>query len=277
MNLALVEATEPPAPTRRRATCGPPASLRPIHFSKESFEDPSRFEDIGPRELLRRALRAWPRRVAVVTSFQAEGMVLLDMAWRIDPKVRVITLDTGRLPQETYNMMDQVRDRYGVDVEVFFPNAVAVEALLNGGGPNLFYDSVESRIACCNVRKVEPLRRALSGLDGWITGLRRDQSPSRAGIEKIEVDAAHGGIAKLNPLADWTWEQVEAYTREHNVPKHPLYARGYTSIGCAPCTRPVKAGEGQRAGRWWWEANDAKECGLHSIRMGPGTVTEART
>lgn len=264
MSLALVEATKPPS------------STWPIDLCEGEIEYRDDFEGYGPRNLLRHALRKWRRRVAVVTSFQAEGMVLLDMAWRLDPDVRVLTLDTGRLPQETYNMMDQVRERYGIDVEVFFPDAAAVEALLHRGGPNLFYDSVDSRIACCNVRKVEPLRRALSGLDAWITGLRRDQSPSRAGVSKVEIDDAHGGIAKLSPLADWTWDQVEAYTREHNVPKHPLYARGYASIGCAPCTRPVKAGEDPRAGRWWWEANGSKECGLHPIRVGAGPVTEVR-
>jgi thioredoxin-dependent adenylylsulfate APS reductase len=281
MNLAVAEVAEPPSPTCRPRVAPPLAPRRPLLLCREkveapSFDDPDDVESAGPRELLRRALGKWPRRVAVVTSFQAEGMVLLDMAWRLDPGVRVITLDTGRLPQETYDMMDRVWDRYGVDVEVFFPDAAAVEALLHGGGPNLFYDSVESRLSRCHVRKVEPLQRALSGLDAWITGLRRDQSPSRSRITKVEVDEAHGGIAKLSPLADWTWEQVDAYTRDHGVPRHPLYARGYTSIGCAPCTRPVRAGEDQRAGRWWWERSDAKECGLHPIRIGRAAVAEAR-
>lgn len=222
-------------------------------------------EDAAPETILRHALATWPRRMAVVTSFQAEGMVLLDMAWRIDPTVRVITLDTGRLPQETYDMIDRTRERYAVEVEVFFPDARAVEALVRGGGPNLFRDSVESRLACCHVRKVEPLRRALADLDAWVTGLRRDQSSTRAGVRKVETDPEHGGIVKLNPLADWSWEEVRSYVRRHDVPLHPLYARGYASIGCAPCTRPIRDGENARAGRWWWEANGHKECGLHQI------------
>jgi len=222
-------------------------------------------EDAPPEAILRLALAAWPRRMAVVTSFQAEGMVLLDMAWRIDPAVRVITLDTGRLPQETYEMIDRVRERYGVEAEVFFPDAGAVETLVRGGGPNLFRDSVDARLACCHVRKVEPLRRALAGLDAWVTGLRRGQSPARAGIRQVETDPENGGIVKLNPLADWSWEQVTSYVRRHDVPLHPLYARGYASIGCAPCTRPVRDGEDSRAGRWWWESNGNKECGLHQI------------
>lgn len=238
--------------------------------------DVKHVEDSSPECLLRLAQKMWRGRLAVVTSFQAEGMVLLDMAWRIDPTVRVITLDTGRLPQETYNLIEEVRLRYAIDVEVFCPDARAVEALLRRG-PNLFYESVEARLECCHVRKVEPLGRALAGLDAWVTGLRRDQSRARRGVRKLEIDRAHGGIVKLSPLADWTWEQVEAYTRRHNVPKHALYARGYTSIGCAPCTRPVQAGEDVRAGRWWWEGSADKECGLHPIQLQPSSLQDSRS
>ncbi|MEM7351059.1 MAG: phosphoadenylyl-sulfate reductase [Acidobacteriota bacterium] len=214
-------------------------------------------------DILHWALDRWPRRVALCTAFQAEGSVLLDMAWRIDRNLRVITLDTGRLPQETHNLIERVRWRYGIKVEVHTPSNRAVEAMVSAQGPNLFFHSLEGRRTCCEVRKVEPLRRALAGFDAWITGLRRDQAPSRAGIRRIELDTVHGGITKLNPLADWTHEQVWAAIEERDLPYHPLYDQGYTSIGCAPCTRPAEEGEDSRAGRWWWEVGTAKECGLH--------------
>jgi phosphoadenosine phosphosulfate reductase len=211
------------------------------------------------------ALEQWGSRIAVCTSFQAEGMVILDMAWRIYPKVRVFTVDTGRLPQETYDMMEYVRDRYKIEVEVFFPAPRQVEEMVRRHGPNSFYKSVEARMWCCHVRKVEPMRRALDGLGAWITGLRRDQSASRAMINKIEPDAEHGGLMKLNPLCDWTSIQVWDYINTYDVPTHRLYQQGYTSIGCAPCTRPTHQGDDARAGRWWWEQKTAKECGIHGL------------
>lgn len=220
-----------------------------------------------PQEMLEWALDRWhpssPGNIAICTSFQAEGMALLDMAWRIQPEVRVFTVDTGRLPQETYDMMEQVRRQYGVEIEVCFPDAAQVERMVRHFGPNLFQTSVEARLLCCNVRKVEPIRGVLEGLDAWVTGLRRDQWASRANIRKIEIDHDHGGLAKINPLADWTHEEVLDYNRAHGVPVHPLYEKGYTSIGCAPCTRATAAGEDPRAGRWWWEKNAPKECGIH--------------
>jgi len=216
-----------------------------------------------PQEMLAWALDRWGSQAALCTSFQAEGMAILDMAWRLDPKVRVFTVDTGRLPQETYDVMEEVRRRYNVEVEVCFPDARQVEAMVRRAGPNLFRRSVEARLLCCNVRKVEPIRGMLEGLDAWITGLRRDQWASRANIRKIEIDHDHGGLAKINPLADWTLEEVKAYNEEHGVPVHPLYAQGFTSIGCAPCTRATRPGEDPRAGRWWWEKNAPKECGIH--------------
>jgi phosphoadenosine phosphosulfate reductase len=216
-----------------------------------------------PQEVIAWALDRWGSQAAICSSFQAESMAILDMAWRIDPKVRVFTVDTGRLPQETYDVMEEVRRRYGVEVEVHFPDARQVETMVHRFGPNLFQQSVEARLLCCNVRKVEPIRGALEGLDAWITGLRRDQWASRANIRKIEIDHDHGGLAKINPLADWTLEEVKEYNTAHGVPEHPLYARGFTSIGCAPCTRATQPGEDPRAGRWWWEKNAPKECGIH--------------
>jgi len=216
-----------------------------------------------PQTLLAWALARWGQRAALCTSFQAEGMALLDMAWRIRPEVRVFTVDTGRLPPETYGVIEEVRDRYGVEVEILFPDAAQVEAMVGRFGPNLFYRSVPARLTCCNVRKVEPVRRVLAGLEAWITGLRREQWASRANLRKIEIDHDHGGLTKVSPLADWTIEEVWDYNRRHGVPVHPLYEKGYTSIGCAPCTRPTAPGEDPRAGRWWWETNAPKECGIH--------------
>jgi len=216
-----------------------------------------------PQEVIAWALDRWGLQAAICSSFQAESMAILDMAWRIDPKVRVFTVDTGRLPQETYDVMEEVRRRYGVEVEVHFPDARQVETMVRRFGPNLFQKSVEARLLCCNVRKVEPIRGALEGLDAWITGLRRDQWASRANIRKIEIDHDHGGLAKINPLADWTLEEVQEYNAANCVPEHPLYAKGFTSIGCAPCTRATQPGEDPRAGRWWWEKNAPKECGIH--------------
>ncbi len=220
--------------------------------------------DRGPQDVLRWALATFPReRLAVCTSFQVDGMAILDMAWRVDPRVRVFTIDTGRLPAETYATIEAVRARYGIAVEVYLPDHAEVAALVSAGGPNLFYRSVPLRLRCCEVRKVHPTRRVLGGLDAWITGLRRDQYVTRSHVETVELDAEHGGLVKVNPLARWTEAQVWDYVRAHDVPVHPLYAQGYTSIGCAPCTRPVAPGEGARAGRWWWETDAPKECGMH--------------
>ena len=228
-------------------------------------------------EVLRWALCRWRSKIALCTAFQAEGMALLDMAVRIDSDVRVITLDTGRLPEETHNLIETVRWRYGVAVEVFTPDTAAVDAMVSSRGTNLFYHSVAARRTCCQVRKVAPLRRALSGLSAWITGLRRDQAASRAGIRRIELDADHGELAKLNPLAGWSRDQVWSYLDEHRVPTNVLYRQGYASIGCAPCTRPVGEDEDPRAGRWWWEDGGAKECGLHGSPSRPLPVLpEAR-
>ena len=222
------------------------------------------YDDQEPQEVLRWALETFaPERVAVCTSFQIDGMAILDMAWRINPQVRVFTVDTGRLPQETYTLIDQVRERYSLDIEVYFPDTREVEALVRRHGMNPFLKAVPLRLMCCDIRKVRPLVRVLHGLDAWITGLRRDQWATRSNIRKIELDHDHGGLVKVNPLADWTEEEVWDYVRANDVPSHPLYAQGYKTIGCAPCTRPTAPGEDARAGRWWWETNAPKECGMH--------------
>jgi phosphoadenosine phosphosulfate reductase len=213
-------------------------------------------------DVLRLALDTYGRSVALSSSFGAEDMVLIDMLMKIDPQARIFTLDTGRLPQETYNVIDATRTKYGANVEVFFPQADAVQDMVARHGMNLFYHSVENRKLCCGVRKMEPLRRALSSLDAWITGLRREQSVTRTSVHKIEWDEGNA-LVKVNPLVDWTHDAVWKYIREHNVPYNALHDRGYPSIGCGPCTRAVQPGEHERAGRWWWEHPESKECGLH--------------
>jgi len=221
------------------------------------------FDDQEPQEVIRWALERFGRGVAICTSLQADGLVIVDMAWRIDPTVRVFTIDTGRLPQETYQFLDRVREHYGIALEVHGPETQQVDSMVQRHGVDLFYREVPLRLLCCQVRKVLPLRRALHHLDAWVTGLRRDQWATRSNIRKIELDHDHGGIVKINPLADWAEDEVWDYIRAYNVPHHPLYDRGYTSIGCAPCTRPVQLGEDHRAGRWWWEKGAPKECGMH--------------
>jgi thioredoxin-dependent adenylylsulfate APS reductase len=198
-----------------------------------------------------------------VASFQAESSVIIDMASRIRKEVRVLTLDTGRLPQETYDVIDRVRDRYAIEIEVVLPDAGEVTDLVRSRGVNLFYRSEVERRLCCDVRKSRPLARALHGYDAWVTGVRRQQAATRTNTPVVAADSEHEGLTKIAPLASWSRDQVWAYIRENDLPVHPLYERGYTSIGCAPCTRATTAGEDERAGRWWWEQGGVKECGLH--------------
>ena len=228
------------------------------------------YEAQEPEDVLEWAMNRFDEnRFAVVTSFQIDGSVLIDMAYQINRRVRVITVDTGRMPQEQYDIIDTFRKRYGIQVEVLFPDSHDVEAMVRKHGVNLFQESVKNRLLCCQVRKVLPQVKALKGLDCWVTGLRRDQWATRANIKKIEVDHDHGGIVKLCPLADWTEEDVWEYARENDVPIHPSYAKGFKSLGCVPCTRPVQEGEHARSGRWWWEVDAPKECGMHcSIETG---------
>ena len=221
-----------------------------------------RAEPLRAEDVVRLAHERFGLGVALSSSFGAEDMVLIDMLMKVDRTARMFTLDTGRLPQETYNVIDATREKYGATIEVFFPQAEAVQAMVAERGMNLFYHTVDNRKLCCGVRKMEPLRRALSGLDAWITGLRREQSVTRTAVHKIEWDEGNA-LVKVNPLVDWTREDVWKYIREHNVPYNALHDRGYPSIGCGPCTRAVQPGERERAGRWWWEHPDTKECGLH--------------
>jgi phosphoadenosine phosphosulfate reductase len=218
------------------------------------------------QEILGWALGRFHPRIALASSFGAEDMVVIDMLFRLEPTARVFTLDTGRLPAETYSLMERIRERYGLAIDVYFPRADAVETMVREHGVNLFYQSVENRKRCCAVRKVEPLERGLVGLDAWITGLRREQAVTRTDLRKVEVDQAHAGMIKINPLADWSWDLVWDYIQAHDVPYNALHDRGYPSIGCAPCTRAVAPGQDLRAGRWWWETPETKECGLHVVK-----------
>ena len=222
------------------------------------------FEDLTTAEIVTWALERFSPRVGLACSFQAEESVLIDLMHRVrGADFRLFTLDTGRLNQETYDCMDAIRERYGVQIEVFFPEATGVEKMVRENGLNLFYNSVELRKLCCGIRKVEPLNRALKNLDAWMTGLRREQAVTRVDVRKVELDKDHGDIVKVNPLVDWSYDDVWEYIRKNNLPYNRLHKQGYPSIGCAPCTRAVKPGEDLRAGRWWWENPDTKECGLH--------------
>lgn len=217
-----------------------------------------------PRALVAWALGRFPRgRVALVTGLQAPGVAVLDMALEVDPAVRVVTVDTGRLPEETHGYIDTLRERYGCRIEVVLPDPEPVEALTAALGVNAFRRSVQARLDCCHHRKVAPMERVLDGLDCWMTGLQRSQSAGRAATPTVQRDHRHGGIIKVNPLAGWTEADAHAYLAARGVPGHPLYAKGYRSIGCAPCTRAVAEGEDARAGRWWWETGVEKECGIH--------------
>jgi len=202
-------------------------------------------------------------RITLASSFGAEDMVLIDLIAKSKAGPRIFLLDTGRLHQETYDVVEAARQRYGLTIDVYAPATEALEALVREQGPNGFYGSREAREACCHVRKVEPLGRALADVDAWITGQRRAQSPTRSLLPYAERDSAHGAILKLNPLIHWSEDQVWDYLRAHDVPVNALHAKGFPSIGCAPCTRAIAPGEDIRAGRWWWEEPEHKECGLH--------------
>lgn len=221
------------------------------------------YDDREPEEVIRWGVERFGSQLAIVTSFQGEGMVLLDMAVKIDPSIRVITVDSGRLHEETYAFIDVIRKHFDIKIDVYSPDGDEVRRLVTQRGMNLFYESVTNRMMCCQVRKVRPLQRALQGVGAWITGLRRDQWASRVNIRKIELDHDHDAIVKLNPLADWMEDEVKDYLAKNNVPQHPLYSQGYVSIGCAPCSRAIQPGENPRAGRWWWETDAPKECGMH--------------
>jgi phosphoadenosine phosphosulfate reductase len=214
--------------------------------------------------------------VVFANSFGAEDMVLTDMIARSYPGIGMFTLDTGRLPEETYRLMEKVADRYGIRIPAYFPDASAVEAYVAKHGPNAFYDDVDLRKTCCHIRKVEPLKRALQGKRAWITGLRRDQAPTRKSVTDSQFDVDNG-LQKISPLLDWSLDEVWDYLKQFDVPYNVLHDKGYTSIGCAPCTRAITVGEDVRAGRWWWENPEIRECGLHPAGKGDETMRASPT
>ena len=209
------------------------------------------------------------------SSLAAEDMVLTDLILRAQLPITIFTLETGRLHAETLGMVDRVREVYGYEIALYKPEPAAVDAYVAANGLNAFYDSVEMRKECCRIRKVEPLKRALAGNKAWITGQRRAQSTTRAELAVQEDDPAHG-MQKFNPLADWSEDDVWHYLRANDVPYNPLPDKGYPSIGCEPCTRAIQPGEDIRAGRWWWESADQKECGLHVVTDADGTTRLVR-
>jgi phosphoadenosine phosphosulfate reductase len=198
------------------------------------------------------------------SSLAAEDMVLTDLILKANLPIGIFSLETGRLNQETLDVIGKVKAHYDYDIQLFYPDPAAVEQYVTQNGLNAFYDSVDMRRSCCGIRKVEPLGRALAGKQAWVTGQRRAQSSTRAELAVQELDTAHG-MTKFNPLADWTEQDVWDYIRLNNVPYNALHDQGFPSIGCAPCTRAVQPGEDIRAGRWWWENPDSKECGLHLV------------
>ncbi len=228
----------------------------------ERNDDRLKFTAGSASELLRGLAITYGRRLALASSLGAEDQVLTDMLLKIMPDARIFILDTGRLPQETYATITATMRRYNCRYEIYCPDTKALEMMASEHGPDWFYESVAGRKQCCQVRKVQPLQRVLGTLDLWITGLRRQQSPTRAAIDVIEWDETNQ-LLKANPLADWSTEAVWQYIREHQVPYNPLHDQNYASIGCAPCTRAIAPGEDLRAGRWWWEEPAHKECGLH--------------
>jgi len=214
--------------------------------------------------LLKQAEVEYAPKLVFACSFGAEDVTLLDLIAKHDIKINVVTLDTGRLPQETYDVMDDFRKKYALHIDTYFPNAQDVEAMVAQDGVNLFHDSIEKRKKCCHVRKILPLKRALKGAEAWVTGLRREQASSRGDMLPVEDDKAFG-LKKLNPLIEWQEKDVWDYIKGHDVPFNKLHDQFYPSIGCAPCTRAISVGEDPRAGRWWWEQEGAvAECGLHA-------------
>ncbi|MCB2208833.1 MAG: phosphoadenylyl-sulfate reductase [Bacteroidetes bacterium] len=220
------------------------------------------FADAAPEDVLTYFLNEFGDKIALSTSLGLEDQVLTHMVHSINRQTRIFTLDTGRLFPETYDLINRTSKKYEVPIQVYFPDRNEVEQMVAEKGINLFYDSIENRKLCCGIRKLKPLARALNGLEVWITGLRRDQSVTRNEVKIVEWDELNG-LVKINPLINWSEQQVWDYIHQHVIPYNPLHKKGFASIGCQPCTRAILKGEDIRAGRWWWENPDTKECGLH--------------
>lgn len=220
-------------------------------------------ENKSPEEIIKFFLYKFKDKIAFSSSLGAEDQVINHMLSKIDKSAKIFTLDTGRLFPETYDLIDRTSKRYQMPIEIFFPEAKRVETMVKEKGVNLFFESIENRKLCCHIRKMEPLKRAFQGLDVWICGLRREQSVTRTDVQVVEWDETND-LIKLNPIVDWTEEQVWDYIKTNNVPYNRLHDQGFPSVGCQPCTRAIEKGEDTRAGRWWWENPETKECGLHA-------------
>lgn len=214
------------------------------------------------QEVINYCINHFGKKIALSSSLGIEDQVLTDMVVKIDPTTKIFTLDTGRLFPETYDLLERTNSKYKINISVYFPDRHAVEEMVNKKGINLFYYSIENRKECCGVRKIQPLKRAFEGLDAWICGLRREQSVTRTDMQVVEWDQ-NNGLIKINPLINWSEDEVWEYARANKVPYNVLHDKGFPSIGCQPCTRAIEPGEDVRAGRWWWENPESKECGLH--------------
>ncbi|MCU4176857.1 phosphoadenylyl-sulfate reductase [Carboxylicivirga sp. N1Y90] len=220
------------------------------------------FRSASAQEILKYFAERFGDKIGLASSLGAEDQVLTEMLVAINPEIEIFTLDTGRLFPETYDLIDRTSRKYKKNLKIYFPKKKKVQKMVNAKGINLFFESVENRKECCNNRKIEPLKRAFNGLDVWICGLRAGQSVTRTDINVVEWDG-NNNLIKINPLASWTEEQVWDYIKEKGIPYNTLHDKGFPSIGCQPCTRAIEEGEDVRAGRWWWESPDTKECGLH--------------
>jgi phosphoadenosine phosphosulfate reductase len=237
--------------------------IKNISMQSQLSELQKLVQNKSPQEIIQLFFEKFKNKIAFSNSFGAEDQVITDMISKIDKSLKIFTLDTGRLFPETYDIIERTSKRYGIPIQIYFPDAMQVEKMVNEKGVNLFFESIENRKQCCHIRKIEPLKRAFSGLDVWICGLRRSQSITRNEVQIVEWDE-NNGLIKLNPLVDWTEEQVWAYIQENKVPYNRLHDKGFPSVGCQPCTRAIEKGEDLRAGRWWWENPETKECGLHA-------------
>ena len=222
----------------------------------------ARLTGLTAEEILKQSIDIFGSKITFATSLGAEDQVITYLISKIDKTTKIITLDTGRVFPETYDLLHRTINRYGVNIKSYYPDTSQVEEMVNTKGINLFYESIENRKLCCHVRKIVPLRRALNGMDAWITGLRREQSVTRTDLKIVEWDTANG-LIKINPLLEWSESQVWDFIWQHDIPYNKLHDQGFPSIGCQPCTRAIEKGEDLRAGRWWWEMPDSKECGLH--------------
>jgi phosphoadenosine phosphosulfate reductase len=227
------------------------------------MKDLSYLEKLSIENLLPELVTVFDDKIAFSTSFSIEDQLITHFIFSQNLPIRVFTLDTGRLYEETYDVLNRTRNKYDKKIEVFFPEKNDVEKLIFKKGPNSFFESIENRIECCNIRKVLPLNRALENVDCWITGIRAAHSENRKNSSIIEFDTKRN-IQKINPLFNWTYDEVRKKIDEYKIPYNLLQDKGFYSIGCAPCTRALREGEDTRAGRWWWEQSDKKECGLHT-------------